>query len=567
MRVSTMLLQTLREAPGDAEAISHRLLVRAGYLRRLSSGVYSYLPLGLRTLRRIENVVRDELDRIGAQELLLPALQPREVWMDSGRDQSMDEVLMRVRARAGEFVLGPTHEEVVTALVDGEVSSYRDLPQSVYQIQTKFRDEARPRFGLLRTREFLMKDAYSFDASAEDMRASYKAYYDAYCRIFDRCGLPYTPVEALAGAIGGDVNHEFMVPSAIGEDLFAACDTCGYAANLEAAEAGQRADPGDEVADAPAMTTHETPGADTIDGLVAFFADRGLTPERCLKSMAAWDGDEPVVLLVPGDREFRLEAGPGAGFRPFDEDDFAAHPAIVKGYLGPMGLQEHGVRVVADPSVRQPVGWVTGANEQDRHVVDAVLDRDFTVDEWQPVAVVASGDPCSRCDGTLRVERAVEAGHTFQLGTVYSAGGPGATFIDEDGHEQIMWTGSYGIGIGRLMAVVAESYHDDDGLAWPEELAPFAVHLLALGAGRNPEVATTADALYRDLTNAGVEVLYDDRDTSPGVKFADADLIGIPTQLVVGGKGLARGVAERKHRATGERDELPLDGAAAALSR
>ena len=573
MRVSTMLLQTLREAPGDAEAISHRLLVRAGYLRRLSSGIYSYLPLGLRTLRRIENVVRDELDRIGAQELLLPALQPREVWVDSGRDQSMDEVLVRVRARAGEFVLGPTHEEVVTALVDGEVSSYRDLPQSVYQIQTKFRDEARPRFGLLRTREFLMKDAYSFDASAEDMRASYKAYYDAYCRIFDRCGLPYTPVEALAGAIGGDVNHEFMVPSAIGEDLFAACDTCGYAANLEAAEAGQaaqagqRADAGGETVDAPAMTTHDTPGADTIDGLVAHFADRGLTRERCLKSMAAWDGDEPVVLLVPGDREFRLDAGPGAGFRPFDEDDFAAHPAIVKGYLGPMGLQEHGVRVVADPSVRQPVGWVTGANETDRHVVDAVLDRDFTVDEWQPVAVVASGDPCSRCDGRLRVERAVEAGHTFQLGTVYSEGGPGATFVDEDGDEQVMWMGCYGIGIGRLMAVVAESHHDEDGLVWPEELAPFAVHLLALGAGRNPEVATAADALYRDLTDAGVEVLYDDRDTSPGVKFADADLLGIPTQLVVGGKGLARGVAERKHRATGERDELPLDGAAAALSQ
>ena len=565
MRASTMLLQTLREAPGDAEAVSHRLLVRAGYLRRLSSGVYSYLPLGLRALRRAEAVVRDELDRIGAQELLLPALHPREAWVASGRDDSMDEVLMRVRARAGEFVLGPTHEEVVTALVDAEVSSYRDLPQSVYQIQTKFRDEARPRFGLLRTREFLMADAYSFDASADDMRASYKAYYHAYCRIFDRCELPYTAVEALAGAIGGDVNHEFMVPSPIGEDLFAACDACGYAANLEAAEAGERPGGGQAV-DAPPMTTHDTPGADTIGGLVAHFADRGLAPEGCLKSMAAWDGDEAVVLLVPGDREFRLDAGPGAGYRPFDEADFDRHPAIVKGYLGPTGLQRQGVRVIADPSVRQPVGWVTGANEADRHVVDAVLDRDFTVDEWRAVAVVASGDGCPRCAGTLAVERAVEAGHTFQLGTVYSSGPPGATFVDEDGHEQVMWMGCYGIGVGRLLAVAAETHHDDAGLAWPVQLAPFAVHLLALGADRNPDVGAAADRLYQQLGDAGVDVLYDDRALSPGVKFADADLIGIPTQLVVGGKGLGRGVVERKRRATGERDELPLAEAVGALA-
>ena len=568
MRVSRMLLQTLREAPGDAEAASHRLLARAGYLRRLSSGVYSFLPLGLRSVRRVEAVIREELERIGAQELLLPALHPREVWAASGRDASMDEVLMRVRARAGEFVLGPTHEEVVTALVDAEVSSYRDLPLSVYQIQTKFRDEARPRFGLLRTREFSMKDAYSFDASAEGMRATYKAYYDAYCRIFERCGLPYTAVEALAGAIGGDVNHEFLVPSPIGEDLFARCDSCGYAANLEAAESGEwpEADSAPEGAEPPAMTVHDTPGADTIDGLVAHFSDRGLTPEACLKSMAAWHGEDPVVLLVPGDRDFRLDAGADGGFTPFDEADFDAHPAIVKGYLGPTGMAQHGVRVIADPSVRRPVGWVTGANEEGRHVVDAVLDRDFTVDEWRSVAVVATGDPCSRCDGTLEVQRAVEAGHTFQLGTVYAAGPPGATYIDEGGHEQVMWMGCYGIGVGRLMAVAAESHHDDDGLAWPADIAPFAVHLLSLGGARNPDVVAAADRLYGELCEAGVEVLYDDRDVSPGVKFADADLIGIPVQVAVGGKGLSRGVVERKLRASGARDDVPVEEAAAALA-
>jgi prolyl-tRNA synthetase len=555
-----MLLETLREAPGDAEAVSHRLLARAGYLRRLASGIYSFLPLGLRSIRNIERIIRDELDRIGGQEVLMPALHPEEIWEASGRAEKMDEVLMRVRSRGGRFVLGPTHEEVVTALVDGEVSSYRDLPRLVYQIQTKFRDEARPRFGLLRTREFSMKDAYSFDADPEGMRATYQALYDAYCRIFDRCHLPYTPVEALAGAIGGDVNHEFMVPSPIGEDHFASCPGCGYAANLEAAEAGEKRQ---RAAEPEELARHHTPGAPGIDLVVEHFADRGLTADRMLKCLAAVDeGGKPVVLLVPGDREVRLEGD----LRPFEDAEFDAHPALVKGYIGPMGLQEHGVRVVADPLIRSGGPWVTGANVFEHHVTGATLDRDFTVDEWRGLATVAAGDPCPRCAADLEIVQAVEAGHTFQLGTVYSAGSPGATYVDADGREQVCWMGCYGIGVGRLLAVVAESHHDEHGLAWPDEIAPFQVHLLALGAGRNPAVAAAADELYDELRRGGVDVLYDDRDVSPGVKFADADLLGMPTQLVVGGKGLARGVVERKRRRTGERDELALAEAVGQLT-
>ncbi|HUP68251.1 MAG TPA: proline--tRNA ligase [Acidimicrobiales bacterium] len=420
MRMSRLCLRTLREAPGDAEAVSHQLLVRAGYIRRLASGVYTYLPLGWRLLQNVQRVVREEMDGAGGQEMLMPILQPEEIWAETGRLQTMDDILFRLESKGGSFVLGPTHEEVVTATVAAEVDSYRDLPLNVYQIQFKYRDEPRPRFGLLRGREFIMKDAYSFDVSQEAMRDSYKVMFEAYCRIFDRLGLEYTPVEANAGAIGGDVNHEFMVPSPIGEDLFARCDACGYAANVEAL---------------------------------------------------------------------------GREFGPAD----------------------------------------------------------------------TAGGPCPRCDGSLELVRAVEAGHTFQLGLTYSSKISGANFSDEEGREQPFWMGCYGIGISRAPAVIAEQHHDDAGLIWPEEVAPYRVQLLALGASRNPEVGEAADRIYEELTAAGVTVLYDDRDVSPGVKFADADLLGMPTQLVVGGKGLARGIVERKHRATGERDDVLLDQVAAAI--
>ena len=560
MRMSRLLLRTLRDAPADAEAVSHQLLVRAGYIRRLASGVYTFLPLGWKLLQNVERIVREEMDAADAQEMLMPILHPEEVWEETGRLKTMDDILFRLTSKGGKFVMGPTHEEVVTATVAAEVDSYRDLPLNVYQIQLKFRDEARPRFGLLRCREFIMKDAYSFDVSQEAMRASYQVMYDAYCRIFDCMGLTYTPVEADAGAIGGDVNHEFMVPSAIGEDVFARCPSCGYAANIEAAVAGERDVEGTRPEEP--LVEHHTPDRPGIDLVVEHFADRGLTAAGMLKCIALRDDAGNVtVALVPGDREVRVPHG----LQPFADADFETRPELVKGYIGPMGLQQQGVRVVADHGVKAGGPWVTGANRADHHVSGATLGRDFTVDEWASIASLAEGDPCPRCYGSIELVRAVEAGHTFQLGLTYSTKIAGATFLDEDGKEQPYWMGCYGIGISRAPAVVAEEHHDDAGLMWPEEVAPYRVHLLALGANRSPEVGEAADRLYAELQAAGVSVLYDDRDLSPGVKFADADLLGMPTQLVVGAKGLARGVVERKHRRTGERDELPLDGAVAAL--
>ena len=563
MRVSRMLLRTLRDAPSDAEAVSHKLLVRAGYIRRHASGIYTWLPLGLRLLQRVESLVREEMDAAGAQELLLPVLQSVEPWEATGRLATMEDILFRLRGRGGDFVLGPTHEEIVTGTVAAEVESYRDLPVNVYQIQLKYRDEARPRFGLLRGREFVMKDAYSFDASPAGMQASYQVMYDAYVRIFERCELEVTPVEADAGAIGGEVNHEFMVASAIGEDMVVHCPRGDYAANAEAAVAGTRWF--DRAPVPEPMVEHHTPDRPGIDLVVEHFTDRGLTAGGMLKCIALLeDGDagRVVVALVPGDREVRVPKG----HRPFDDADFDRYPFLHKGYIGPMGLQSHGVRVIADPLVKAPVAWVTGANRADHHVTGCMLERDFVVDAWQPVATVVAGDPCPRCGTPMEVGRAVEAGHTFQLGLTYSLKIPGATFLDEDGKDQPFWMGCYGIGISRLPAVIAEQHNDEAGLVWPASVAPFAVHLLSVGGARSADVVEAADALYASLVEAGVSVLYDDRlEPSPGVKFADADLLGMPVQLVVGARGVARGVIERKMRATGERDELPVGEAVAAL--
>lgn len=559
-----MLLRTLRDAPGDAEVASHRLLVRAGYIRRVASGVYTFLPLGQRVLAKISQIVREEMNRAGAQEILMPVLQPRELWEQSGRVESLGPEVysaLETECRGADFVLGPTHEEVVTATVSADVDSYRDLPVTVYQIQSKFRGEARPRYGLLRGREFIMKDAYSFDVSAEGMRESYQAQYDAYCAVFDRCGLPYVPVEAQSGAIGGDVNHEFMVPSEIGEDHFARCTSCDYSANTEAAQSAPRK------AGAPASTeqliAHHTPDRPGIDLVVEFFADRNLVAAGMLKCIALLDEkDQAVVILVPGDRDVIVPSG----MRPFAEADFERHPELMRGYIGPMGLQEHGVRVLADHAVAVGGPWVTGANKHDHHVTGAALGRDFEVDEWGSFATVAAGDPCPRCEKPLELVRSVEAGHVFQLGLRYSTTMPGATFTAENGEDQPFWMGCYGIGVSRLVAVIAEANHDDGGLTWPSQVAPFDMHLIPLGAERSAEVADAAGRLYDELTAAGVEVLYDDRDASAGVKFADADLIGLPVQVVVGKKGLERGVVERKIRASGARDEVPVDGAAAMLA-
>jgi prolyl-tRNA synthetase len=570
MRMSKLLVRTLREAPADAEVASHQLLVRGGYVRRLASGVYTFLPLGLRVLHKVEQVIREELDAAGCQELLLPALHPIELWEQSGRAALFgNDALpaMTVEARGGTFVLGPTHEEVVTVTVGAEVESYRQLPVTVYQVQVKFRDEARPRFGLLRTRELIMADAYSFDADRKAMQESYQIVFDAYLRIFGRLALDVVPVEASSGAIGGDVNHEFMVPSVVGEDHFVSCSSCGYAANVEAATrsvtgAGPTDVPasrGSHPAGAEQVVEHHTPGRPGIAEVVEYFADLGSGPSTAsdfLKSMAVFDDEgRPTLVLLPGDREARL---PG-GWRLFEDADFEAHPFLVKGYVGPGGQQEHGVRVVADLAIAGDRSWVVGANRADHHLSNAVLDRDFTVDEWGSFVEVVEGDCCPKCGHPVELVRSVEAAHTFQLGSKYSALMPGANFVAEDGEDAIFSMGCYGLGVSRLLSVLAEAHHDDAGLSWPSEAAPFQVHLCALGAGRSPEVAEAADRLHQRLQDAGVEVLYDDRDVSPGVKFADADLLGMPVRLLVGAKGLARGVVEWRSRASGEEREMPLD--------
>ena len=566
MRMSRLLVRTLREAPADAEVASHQLLVRGGFIRRLASGVYTFLPLGLRVLHRLGSVIREELDAAACQELLLPALHPRELWEQSGRAALFGSdalPAMTLETRGGSFVLGPTHEEVVTVTVGAEVESYRQLPLTVYQIQVKFRDEARPRFGLLRTRELIMCDAYSFDVDKEAMQASYRLVYDAYLRIFARMGLDVAPVEAESGAIGGDVNHEFMVPSAVGEDHFVRCAACGYAANVEAAARGGFGDPTAPDAGAPDPAEHHTPDRPGIDRVVEFFDDPNVAAGDLLKSLAVVDpSGRAVLVLLPGDREARLPSG----WRLFEDEDFAVHPSLVKGYIGPMGQQAGGVTVVADVGVSRPGPWITGANRVDHHVSGVLLGRDFTVDEWGSFAQVETGDACPRCAQEVDLVRSVEAAHTFQLGEKYSGVMPGASFMAEDGGEAVFSMGCYGMGVSRLLAVVAEEHHDDRGLVWPVELAPYRVHLVALGAGRTPEVAGAADDLYGRLVDAGIDVLYDDRDVSPGVKFADADLLGIPFRLVVGAKGVARGIVEWRSRATGEEREVDLGAPLEALA-
>lgn len=556
MRMTRLALKTQREAPADAEAVSHQLLVRAGYIRRLASGVYSFLPLGLRVLAKLNQIVREEFDAAGAQELLLPALHPVEIWEQTGRLQTMSDVLMTVDAKGGTFVLGPTHEEAVIATISPDLESYRDLPVTVYQIQTKFRDEARPRYGLMRTREFIMADAYSFDASASGMKASYKSMYQAYLNIFDRCGLPYVPVEADSGAIGGDVNHEFMVPSPIGEDHFAQCPTCGYAANIEAAKRGEAIR---KPSDAPTEETkmHSTPGSTTINEVVGALGSQGIEVDSSalLKSLAFKDANDDVVLiLVPGNREVKVPAG----LVPLTDDDFESNSFLFKGYIGPMGMSEQGVRVLADYSILERSAWFAGANLEGHHVSNVVLGRDFEVDEFGSFVVVAQGDPCPKCGDALSLVRSIEAGHTFELGLSYSNKIPTATFKSEDGSDQKYWMGCYGIGMSRLPAVLAEHFHDSDGLRWPKSVAPYQVELLTITPSRAPEAVAFTDDLYRQLWERGVEVLYDDRELTAGVKFADADLIGVPTIAIIGQRGIANGVIEVKNRLSGERIEVSV---------
>ena len=554
MRLSHLFARTLREDPADAEIASHRLLLRGAFVRKLMAGVYTTLPLGVRTMRKIEAIVREEMDASGAQEIRMPIVLPAEPWRATGRLDAYGELLFRLRDRHDrELLLGPTQEEVVAPLVAGDLPSYRDLPLNLYQIEWKYRDEFRPRFGLLRGREFLMKDAYSFDRDEEGMRRSYEGMFEAYRRILDRCGLRYVIVEADPGQIGGGVNHEFMALADVGEDLFVGCENRDYLADVEAAT--PRAPEPSNGADLQPLTEVDTPGAATIDDVASFLS---LGPETVLKCLLFRAGDEPIAVLVPGDREVNVEKLRRLFFpttvEPFDDADFSAR-GLVKGFVGPQGLPA-GVTILADHSLLGRNDWVTGANRVDAHVTGANVGRDFRVDRFEDLVRLREGDRCPVDGGELHIERSIVVGHIYQLGTKYSQ--PlGTGFLEEDGSERWYEMGCYGIGISRIMAAAAEQFHDESGLRWPKALAPYEVVVIL--ANRDHDGATTAaERIYAELREGGIEAVLDDRPDRAGVKFADADLIGYPVQVVVGTRGIEAGTVDLKLRATGERSTADL---------
>src|SRR5215212_8814462 len=570
--MSELFVRTLREDPADAEVPSHRWLVRAGYIRRVAPGLYSWLPLGYRVLRKVEEIVREEMDAIGAQEVHFPALLPREPYEATGRWAEYGDGMFRLRDRKGaDYLLGPTHEEMFTLLVKDLYGSYKDLPLSIYQIQTKYRDEARPRAGILRGREFTMKDSYSFDIDDAGLTASYQLHRDAYIKIFDRLGLKYVIVSAMSGAMGGSKSEEFLAEAPTGEDTFVRSPG-GYAANVEAVTTVvPDAIPFDGLPEAHVEDTPDTP---TIETLVAVarekFPEAGYTAASTLKNVVVLlvhpDGTrEPLVIGLPGDREVdlkRLEAQVApAEVEPFA--DFDRHPALVKGYIGPqvLGLEsESKIRYLVDPRVVPGSRWITGANEPGKHVFDLVAGRDFTWDGVIEAAEVLAGDPAPDGSGPLELARGVEMGHIFQLGRKY-AEALDLKVLDENGKLVTVTMGSYGIGVSRAVAAIAESTHDELGLVWPRAVAPADVHLVA--TGKDAAVFEFAETLAAELVAAGLTVLYDDRPkVSPGVKFKDAELLGMPTIVTVG-RGLAEGVIEVRDRATGERTEVPVAEAAA----
>jgi prolyl-tRNA synthetase len=575
LRMSSLFVRTLRENPVDAEVPSHQLLVRAGYIRRTAPGIYSWLPLGYRVLRNVERIVREEMDAIGAQEVHFPALLPREPYDASGRWTEYGDSIFRLKDRkGGDYLLGPTHEELFTLLVKDLYSSYKDLPLSLYQIQTKYRDEPRPRAGILRGREFVMKDSYSFDVSDEAFLKSYQAHREAYIRIFDRLGFDYAIVAAMSGAMGGSASEEFLAIADSGEDTYVRCSTCDYAANVEAVRVPVPDPvPYDDVPAAHAEDTPDTPTIETlVDHLNAKFPrdDRPWTAADTLKNVVVMlkhpaGKREPIAIGIPGDRDVdlkRLQAQvEPAEVQAFDETDFADHPSLVKGYIGPGTLGEKGtsgIRYLLDPRVVAGTRWVTGANVDGSHVIDLVAGRDFEGDGVIEAAEVRDGDPCPNGDGVLESARGIEMGHIFQLGTKY-ADALGLKVLDENGKLVTVTMGSYGVGVSRAVAAVVENSHDAHGIIWPRELAPADVHIVA--TGKDQAVFVEAERIAMELDARGVTALYDDRPkVSPGVKFADAELIGVPTIVVVG-KNLAEGAIEVRDRATGDRTSVPVERA------
>ncbi|MFD3812965.1 proline--tRNA ligase [Rhodococcus sp. NPDC058639] len=564
-RMSHLFLRTLRDDPADAEVASHKLLVRAGYVRRIAPGIYSWLPLGLKVLRQVERVVREEMNSIGAQEISLPALLPREPYETSNRWTEYGAGLFRLQDRKGnDYLLGPTHEELFALTVKGEYNSYKDFPVTLYQVQTKYRDEERPRAGILRGREFVMKDSYSFDLTDEGLAQSYRAHRDAYERIFARLGVKYVIVSATSGAMGGSASEEFLAESEVGEDTYVRCVESGYAANVEAVKTLAPAPiPFDGLPDA---VVHDTPDTPTIGSLVEAATtilgrevDASETLKNILVKVRQPGGEwELVGIGIPGDREVddkRLEAS----FEPaevalLDESDFAANPFLVKGYIGPKALLANGVRYLVDPRVVDGTAWITGADEHGKHVFGLVAGRDFVADGTVEAAEVRDGDPSPDGAGPLVSARGIEIGHVFQLGRKYTDAFA-VDVLNENGKPVRPTMGSYGVGVSRLVAVIAEQQHDEKGLRWPSEVAPFDVHVVI--ANKDEQARAGAENLVEELSNAGLDVLFDDRKASPGVKFKDSELLGMPLVVVVG-RGFADGNVEVRNRLTGESSEVPV---------
>ncbi len=564
MRLSKQYAPTLKEDPADAEIASHRLLVRAGMIRKVAGGVYTFLPLGMRVLTKIENIVREEMDAIGAHEILMPALQPGELWHESGRWNDYGPELMRLEDRHGRgFCLGPTHEELVTSIVRSELRSYRQLPMTLYQIQTKFRDEIRPRFGLLRSREFVMKDAYSFHSSQESLQETYDSMYAAYGRICERCGLDYRPVEADGGQIGGSVTCEFHALADAGEDDLVYCPDCDYAANTEAGACHAHA----VQYDAAECNKVETPGVDSIESLAKFL---GIDEAATVKAMVGKDPEGKVVaFFVPGNHELNeikaervLGFAGGEHFELCTDEELEA-AGLCKGSIGPKGLPAD-IKVIADHNLKGIERWVVGANEHGFHFVGAKHGEDFQVDEWADLSLVQPGDSCPKCGSALQGARGIEVSQVFQLGDKYSRT-MGAVYSDENGVDQNFLMGCYGVGVSRTLAAVVEQHNDENGIIWPLSIAPAHVCVVPLTVG-DEEVFPVAERIAQELADQGLEVVLDDRDERAGVKFADADLIGWPVQVVVGKRGVKNGVVEVKRRGESEKTEVAFAALSEALS-
>ncbi len=559
MRLSQQYAPTLKEDPADAEIASHRLLVRAGMIRKVAGGVYTFLPLGMRVLTKIENIVREEMNAIGAHEILMPALQPGELWHESGRWNDYGPELMRMQDRHGRgFCLGPTHEELVTSIVRSELRSYRQLPMTLYQIQTKFRDEIRPRFGLLRSREFIMKDAYSFHSSQESLQKTYDEMYDAYGRICERCGLDYRPVVADGGQIGGSVTCEFHALAEAGEDELVYCPDCDYAANNEAGVCHAHA------TEYPASECKqiETPGVSSIESLAKFL---GIEESATVKAMVGKDTDGAVVaLFIPGDHELNEIKAQRAvnGFELLTDEELEA-AGLHKGSIGPKNLPE-GIKVIADVNLKGIERWVVGANVDGFHFVGAKHGEDFQVDEWADLSLVKPGDSCPKCGAALQGARGIEVSQVFQLGDKYSKT-MGAVYSDENGVDKNFLMGCYGVGVSRTLAAIVEQHNDEDGIIWPMSVAPAHVCVIPLTVG-DEEVFPVAERIAKELADQGLEVVLDDRDERAGVKFADADLIGWPVQVVVGKRGVKEGVVEVKRRGESEKTKVPFATLTEALS-